>query len=334
MTKTIAIVVGVVMLLVLLLFSMTYTVSFHEVAIKTRFGELNQDSIVREAGLKFRLPLFADQVKLYDTRLQLRESPLELVQTRDEQQVMVKAFLMWRINTEGNGPLDFHGSYADVREANDAMIDQFRTALRSGISRFTFDELAGSQTKLKDAEQAVSDTMLAMTGKTGVKPVTVGISQLILSPKTTIAVLQRMQATRKSLSDAERIQGGAAAQEIRSRAEKEAMKIRAFAEQRAAEIRTKGEEAAAAILAEMGQERELAVFLQWIDAMDASLGENTTLVIPTSFQPFNLMNLQTPVNETGFPLPSAQVPPSSVQANPSSGTPSTSAPETTPGGGR
>jgi modulator of FtsH protease HflC len=308
MTKTIAVIVGVVMLLALLLFSMTYTVNFHEVAIKTRFGELTEDSIVKEPGLKFRLPLFADQVKLYDTRLQLRESPLELVETSDKQQVVVKAYMMWKINTDGNGPLDFHGSYPDVREANDQMIDQFRTALRSGVSRFTFDELAGSETKLKEAEQAISDAMLAMVGKTGVKPVSVGISQLILSPKTTMAVLSRMEATRKSLSDAERIQGGAAAQEVRSRADKEAKKIRAFAEQRAAEIRTKGEEAAAEILAEMGQEQELAVFLQWIDAMDASLSENTTLVIPTSFAPFNLMDLKTPVDDKGLPLLSPQIP--------------------------
>jgi len=325
MSKSIAVIVGVVMLLVLLLFSMTYTVNFHEVAIKTRFGKLTDDSIVRDPGLKFRLPLFADQVKMYDTRLQLRESPLELVETGDKQQVVVKAFMMWRINTEGNGPLDFHGSYADVREANDAMVDQFRTALRSGISRFTFDELAGSETKLKDAEQAINDAMLAMVAKTGVKPVPVGISQLVLSPKTTIAVLQRMEATRKSLSDAERIQGGAAAQEVRSRADKEAKKIRAFAEQRAAEIRTKGEEAAAEILAEMGQEQELAVFLQWIDAMDASLRENTTLVIPTSFEPFNLMNLKTPVDENGMPIRSPQVPRTEAKAG--------NTPATTQGGG-
>ena len=125
MSKTIAIVVGLVLLVSLLLYSMTYTVNFHEVAIKTRFGQTTPDSIVREPGLKFRLPLFADKVTTFDTRLQVRESVLDSIQTSDGQQVVVRAFLMWNVDTEGEGPLKFFRSFASVDAANQLLLDQF-----------------------------------------------------------------------------------------------------------------------------------------------------------------------------------------------------------------
>ena len=108
MSKSIAIIVGLVLLVALVLFSMTYTVSFHEVAIKTRFGKTTADSIVTEPGLKFRLPLFADRVTVYDTRLQVRETPLETIQTADGRQVVTRAFMLWKVNTNGQEPLKFH----------------------------------------------------------------------------------------------------------------------------------------------------------------------------------------------------------------------------------
>ena len=57
MKKATAIIVGLVILGVLILFSMTYTVSYNQVAIQSTFGKVNDGSIVREPGLHFRLQI-------------------------------------------------------------------------------------------------------------------------------------------------------------------------------------------------------------------------------------------------------------------------------------
>ena len=73
MNKMIAIVAGVLLLLLLLIFSTTYTVSFHEIAISRTFSKSTVDDVITEPGLKFKLPVVQDKTK-YDARLQLLSS--------------------------------------------------------------------------------------------------------------------------------------------------------------------------------------------------------------------------------------------------------------------
>jgi membrane protease subunit HflC len=307
MSKTFAIVTGLVLLLALLLFSMTYTVNYHEVAIKTRFGKTTDASIERKPGLKFRLPLFADRVTTLDTRLQLRESPLETVQTADGQQIVVRAFMLWQVDTEGDAPLTFSQNYSSVEEANALMGDQFKTAMRQGLSRFRFDDLIGEKSRLPDAEAAIMTEMSSVKGK-GIKPVSVGVSQLVLPPRTAQAVLTRMQASRTQLSDQQRGRGQAEAAAIQNRAAADADKIKAFAEQLAADIRAKGEEEAARYIASMSEAEDLAIFLSWCDTLTSSLSKYSTVVLPSNFAPWHLLTPGAVDNGKGIPQPPATQP--------------------------
>lgn len=307
MSKPLAIIIGLILLAALVLFSTTYTVNYHEVAIKTRFGQVNENSVVDTPGLKFRLPLFADKVTTFDTRLQLRESPLETVQTADGQQVVVKAFMLWKVREDGDGPLRFFESYSSVEEANASLSDQFKTAMRSGISRFAFNDLIGQNSKMGEAEAAIKNEMASISSK-GIEPVTVGVSQLVLPPRTAQAVLTRMQATRAVLSEAERNKGQAEASALQNKAKAQADKIRAFADQRAAEIRAMGDQDAARYYTMMAEAEDLAVFLQWLDAWKSSLSRYTTVVLPSTIAPFHLFNLNSATDKNGVPQPSSTQP--------------------------
>ena len=77
MTRIIPIVAGLAIVAVLVAFNTTYTVNFHELAIRTRFGK--PAGVVDEPGLHLKAPFFIDSVSKLDTRLQLIESPLETV---------------------------------------------------------------------------------------------------------------------------------------------------------------------------------------------------------------------------------------------------------------
>jgi len=300
MNKFIAITIGVLLLIVLVLFSMTYSVSFHEVAIKSQFGRTSDEHVITEPGLKFKMPIFSD-VTTYDTRLQLLESPLEEKPTADGQSVVVRAFLMWKIDP--GEASRFHDNYKTVEEARPFLQDQFREAL-SAISQYSFDELVGEQSQLAQAEQAVL-AKLASLSTQGIEPVNVGISQFLLPSKATRAVLSRMEVGRNTLAKAERVKGDAQAEQIESNARTDGDKIKAFAEQVAADIRASANEQKQQYLEQMNSPdaQELAMFLVWLDALEMSLRNNTTLILEDNMAPYHLLNQNPPLSSKGIPLP-------------------------------
>ncbi len=129
MKKATAIIVGLVILGVLILFSMTFTVAYNQVAIRSTFGKVDQASIIHEPGLHFRLPFFADSVSVYDTRMQILESPLENIQTADGQQIVVRGFMLWRVVREGDGPLQCYRSFPDLTAARAMLKSQIPDAI-------------------------------------------------------------------------------------------------------------------------------------------------------------------------------------------------------------
>ena len=73
MNRTITAAISGLIVLVLILYSTTYTVNFHELAVTTRLGR--EAGIVREPGIHLKLPFFIDSVATLDTRSQLVRSP-------------------------------------------------------------------------------------------------------------------------------------------------------------------------------------------------------------------------------------------------------------------
>ena len=300
MNRTIGIVVGSLIVLVLVLYNTTYTVNFHEIAVVTRFGK--PAGVVREPGLHFKAPFFIDQVTRLDTRQQLIESPLETVLTRDGQQVLVQAFMTWRIDTDPEAALRFYTSFSSLDGAQKDLETQLQGALRT-VAGYAFNDLVGQNNKLADAESAILAD-LNRTRLAGTQPVMVGISQVVLPPKTTVAVLKRMAAVQETLATLESVKGNSAAEAIKSQAKSQADTIRSFADQWAARIEAKGNEEATRYSGEMKQEADLAIFLTWLDTLKASLSSNTTYIMDTTRAPFHLVDLDAPVDSKGIPQPS------------------------------
>lgn len=299
MNKTVAIIVGVLLLIVLVLFNTTYTVNFHEVAIKTRFGAA--EGVERDAGLHFKAPFFIDRVQTFDKRLQLVDSPLETVQTRDGQQVLVQAFVLWRIAEDDQAIERFANQFETIEAASKAIESQLSSAVRV-VGSFRFDELIGVGNRLDDAEALILEE-LKKGSLAGVQLTSVGLPQIVLPPKTSTAVLRRMKATQERLAETERYRGSAEADAIRSEAATIADKIRAFAERRAGEIEAEGTQAAKRYFEQMRENEELAIFLTWLDALKKSLTGYTVYVADTSRPPFHMIDLNAPQGPGGIPVP-------------------------------
>ncbi len=307
MNKAVAIVVGLLLVVVLVLFTMSYTVSFHEIAVLTRFGQANTASVITEPGLHFKLPFFADRVTKYDTRLQLLETPLEQIQTADKQPLVVTAFVMWKIETdESGGPLKFAKNYRSVEDASNYLLNQFRDRL-AVLGRYRFDELIGKNNKIEEAENLLLAELKRVMEPVGVMPQTVGISQLVLPPKTTTAVLGRMNSTATVQAEAERARGTSEYQRIIADANSKADMLTAFAKQRADEIRAQGSEQAARYLAQMQEHADFAMFLTWLSGLEDMLKENSTFILPTAVPPFHLLDPKSPRTAEGIPMPASPV---------------------------
>jgi membrane protease subunit HflC len=287
MNRGFAIIAGLVLLGVLVLFSTTYSVRFNEVAVRTTFGASSTARVTSEPGLHFRLPLFADRVSTFDTRLQLAETPLVEVPTADGQSVVVRAFLMWRIDPDR--VLDFAAGFATLRDAEADLKGQLQTAVKGGLGRYTFDELIGPGSRLADAEREVLAQLSSAVGALGVTPQVVGISQVKLPEKTTAAVLSRMEETRKTLAENERSIGNSEAARIQAETRTLIDKLVAFARQRAEEIKGLGSQRREAYLRQMDQEPEFARYLLELEQLKAAFNDLTTIVIGDDQAPFSLL---------------------------------------------
>ncbi len=312
MNKTFAYAVGFLLLASLVLFSMTYTVRFNEVAVRTTFGKTSTASVKSEPGIHFRFPLFADRVTTYDTRVQLAETPLVEVPTADGQSVLVRTFVMWKIDTDPQRVLQFAGSYESERAADDALRNHLKTAAEASLGRYSFDDLIGPDSRLATAEQDIRRQLESVVTSQGITPVTVGISQVQLPTKVTKAVLSRMQATRTKLAETERTAGTAEARRITGDANTIVVNLQAFAEQRAEQIKGEAQRKAAEYLADMSQDEEFAIFQVHLDALRAGLSDTATLILSADAAPWYLLNQNNVSGGSPIPQPSKK---SSVQSD-------------------
>lgn len=303
MKKQGALIFGLALLTVLSAYAFTFTVKYHEVAVRSRFGETDAQSIVREPGLNFRLPVFVDRVVTLDTRLQAIETPLEEITTADGLQIVVQAWLLWKVDSEGDAPLEFLENYGELDGAAEPVETAFRTATTGAISAFPFEDLLSNGTALADAESGMLNNVRSALDGRGVECVAVGVKRLMLPPRTSRSVLERMKATRDVLARSEEAKGKAEASRIRAEASTKADRIRAYAGRRAEEIRAEGEARAAKYLEQMQEEPELATFLVWLDALQRSLSKNTTLILPWNAAPWHLMQPDTAAQTAAGDIP-------------------------------
>jgi membrane protease subunit HflC len=281
----------VVVLFVVVAFMTTYTVRFTETAVVTTFGKAGEDAIKTEPGLKLTIP-YVQHVTKYDKRARYLESKPETHQTADANQIVVTAYVTWRVADPKLFYQTFSGAgdraASHYRAAEKMVGDQLRPAMAE-ISRFRFDELLSASaggSKLGECEAKMLGRLKGTAGSpsalaaAGIEPLSTGVITLELPEETTSKVIERMQENRKAIAQDAVSKGKAMAETIRSTAEEDARKILAFAERRAQIIRAQGDTEAGQFLAQLNESPELAVFIHNMDFMREALGKTITLVIP------------------------------------------------------
>ena len=74
----------------------------------------------------------------------------------DGQQILVRSYLLWQVDPNGDGPLQFFKSYGAIGKANDDLRDSLSSAI-GAMGEYQLSVLLGAENRLDEAEQAYSD---------------------------------------------------------------------------------------------------------------------------------------------------------------------------------
>jgi len=290
--KDIAIAIFVTLIIITLgLYLFSFQVRETETCLKTTFGEANIEDEITKPGWKFKWPFPIQQVHRFDSRMRTYEVESEETTTAGGDPIIVSTYVVWKISK----PLEFFNATKTVKRAeNELLHSRIRNAQNNVIGRHYFSEFVNSDPS-KIAFEEIQNEMLTTLQqdiadtKCGIEITALGIKQLKVSKEVSKEVFERMRAERNRRAAVITSQGTGEATKVKTDAESKRDELIAAAEARATAIRGTGDAEAAKHYERLEDDPELAMFLRDIEALKKSMGEGTTIVIPTDMRPFNLL---------------------------------------------
>ncbi len=267
--------IAVVVLMVLA--NSLYVLDQRKQAIILRFGEPIR--VVNAPGLRFKTP-FVENVVLLDKRNQALEASQEEVIGADQQRLVVDAFVRYRIND----PLQFYRTLRNEQNAASRLEPLTNSSLRQvlGTARST-DIISAKRGELM---RLARDDMRrrAAESRLGVEILDLRIKRADLPTAAQEATFNRMQTARQQQAAQIRAVGEQNKRSIIAGADKEVAITLATATETAERVRGEGEGRRAQVFnAAYGRDAGFAAFYRSMQAYEASLGTDTTMVLsPTS----------------------------------------------------
>lgn len=266
------------LVLILLLYTVTFQVRFNQVAVRARLQEVNEKSKIEEPGLYWKLPWPLETVKVFDRRIQTLDLPEAETKTRDGMQLIIGTFALWKIED----PLKFYVRAESERQAKEKLRSRLNQERAAVIGKYDLSDLVNLDAEQVRYDQIMDEMLKAaapgIEADYGIKLVSLGVRRVSLPESVVQKVFESMVRERENLATKYRAGGASSATAIRARAESAANQIKSFAQTKAQEIQSAGIEASARILAQVKQEdREFFIWLRWLDALRASLREKSTI---------------------------------------------------------
>ena len=272
-----------VVVVLMLFYTVAYTVSYRQAAIITTFGDAGEAIRGEEdAGLHWKWPWPIQQLVRYDTRMFIFEDTFKEVGTNDKQNILVSVFCGWRIAKANTFIQTFRGRTKE-KDCEERLRKSLRDAKGDIVAKYPlahFINIDPDEMRMADIEDEIlakiKDNALE---EYGVEIVTVGIKSLGLPPNVTKEVIKNMQAERKKEADTYRASGRAVADTIRERAKTAKNQILAFANAKAELIKAEGEREAAKHYKKFKENEEFAMFLRELKFLTETLAENSVIVL-------------------------------------------------------
>ena len=291
--KNVTITILILLIVVILgLYFASFQIRETESVLVTTFG--NPKRVITEPGWYFKWPAPIQQVYKFDSRMRVYEANLnEETTTKEAVPIIVNTYVVWRVAE----PLQFFNANkrGSVTEAETKLRSHIRDTQNRIIGQHNFGEFVNSDsTKImfEEIEKQMRDDLNIeqnVKEKYGIEIKTVGIKQLKISEDVSKDVFARMIAERNRKTEATIAEGKAEATSIKSDANSIKIELLAAATARAKAIQAEGDAQAAKSYKLLEADPDLAIFLQNIEALKATLEENSVIVLSTDAYPFSLL---------------------------------------------
>jgi modulator of FtsH protease HflC len=292
MKKTILGIFAGIVLVTLFVVLCTFVRRPYERILIDRFGDLK---VVPDKGTiaynwYFKLP--TDNIVRIDTRLHVLALPFKEFNTKNREPLMVRAYLVWRIND----PLKFRQKAGGSDEqAERLMTAQVTSLMRQDLGGHSLDEFFNSADPRTDeriralekgiATQATQgDATSPGLKDMGIEIADVGFSRIAFPVSNTEAVYQRMVAELNGQARAYQTSGKKEADIIIAEGNRKAQEIVGAAKREAGQIRGEGDARAADAIRQVSNSPAAMEFYEYwknLDVLKSTLTKNTYFVLST-----------------------------------------------------
>jgi membrane protease subunit HflC len=290
--------IGVLLALLVVVFSAAYRVSESEQAIITQFGDPVGDPVT-DPGLHFKAP-FVQTVNRFEKRFLEWDGNPNQVPTRDKRFIWVDTYARWRIVD----PLLFFQRLRDERGAQSRLDDILDGETRNAVARYDLIELVRSNNRdaddvlvegdeeevilnvIEKGREQISGEILARastrTADLGIELLDLRIKRLIYVDEVLQDVFARMIAERRRIAELFRSEGEGEAARIRGERERELQRIQSEAFRTAEELRGKADAQATDVYASAyGRDADFYAFTRSLESYEKVMDPETMFILGT-----------------------------------------------------
>jgi membrane protease subunit HflC len=260
-----------VALAAVLLWRSVFILNEDQVALRTRFGQL--DGALYQPGLHLKSPL--DELHIFDRRILTRAFAGESFLTGDQKALSVDFYVKWQLLDAARV---FQVSGGDEDMAGLRLADIVRDRLKSAVAGQPLTKvIADPRGTLSDA---AFDEIGAAAREFGVRLIDVQLQRIDLTDDVATAVYQRMQQSAIAQAQQLRASGVADAEKIRADAERKRADILADATREAQHLRGEADARASAAYARAyAKNPEFAAFYRSMQAYRNTLGLDGDILV-------------------------------------------------------
>ena len=260
-----------------------------EDVIREYEAEKNTKLTIKQGpGLYMKIPFLQKVILLEDRILEYDSEPTDIV-TRDKKHLLLDNFARWRIVN----PLWLIQTVRTEQGAQARLDDIIYSILREELAKSNLVEIVRTEnipslpekimTGREIIMKAVTEKADGMARQYGIQVIDVRIKRADLPQENLQAVFSRMKAERERISKQYRSEGEEEAAKIRAETDRDVKIILAEAYREAETIKGQGDGKAAAIYAKAySSHEEFYKFLQSLEAIEKSVGENDQLIMSTT----------------------------------------------------
>lgn len=271
-----------VVIIAALLYTSLFTVDETEQAIVTQLGKFVKE--LKQPGLYFKIPLI-QAVHRFEARVLEYDADVAKIITDDKKQLVIDNYACWKIID----PLKFYQTVGTESGAQSRLDDIVFSEIREELARHSLTEIVS--VNRQQIMHRVAEQCDQKARDYGIQVIDVRIKRADLPEEVRHSVYDRMKAERQRIAKKYRSEGAEEAVKIRAQTDKDKTILLAEAYMNAEKLKGEGDAEALRIYAEAyKKDAEFYSFVRTLEAYEKSLGEGTTVVLPSDSEFFQYFN--------------------------------------------